>query len=303
MTRRHTSPSAPSLSSTTNSSVTEVEPGHPAADSPRAASPESDGDPTRATIHVTLPIGPICRTLALIAAGVAVLGCIANVAIHHYIPESSVRWRHLLWRVDLDHEPSLCAWFSTCLLLACSATLACLAIASRKQRPFHTASWTALSLLFLGLSLDEAIMIHEMADNTLRELLNTSGPLYFPWVILGFLFAAGVGIAFARFLWTLPRPTLCGMLLSASLFLGGALGMEVASTMGYLHGGFESWGYIASITAEELLEMLGVILFLRTLLVYHARVVGNQRSEPSQERITANLMEGSVDSAAAARAV
>ena len=213
------------------------------------------------------------------ATGIALLGGIVNAVIHHYNPAWNPRWRSLLSRFDLDHEPSLCAWFSTCLLLACAATLACLAIASRQQRRHHTVSWVGLAVLFLVLSLDEAIMIHEMADNTLRELLRTSGPFYFPWVIPGFLFVACVGAIFIRFLWTLPRRTRNRMFVSAALFLGGALGMEMVGTMCFLRAGIESPNYIASMTAEELLEMLGTVLFLHTLLDYYASEFGKQRPE------------------------
>ena len=52
--------------------------------------------------------------------------------------------------------------------------------------------WTRLALVFVYLSLDEALSFHERLNRPVRDLLDTSGALYYAWVIPYALFALGL---------------------------------------------------------------------------------------------------------------
>jgi uncharacterized BrkB/YihY/UPF0761 family membrane protein len=123
-----------------------------------------------------------------------------------------------------------------------------------------------MAVVFLFLSLDEVAQIHEKFGWLLPEQFDDL-PIN-TWIIIGVPIAAAVGIVFMPFLRRLPRRVLLGIVLSAAVFLTGAVVAETMSGMVY----YTSWritfpGFTwARITvAEEWLEMLGVILLIATL--------------------------------------
>ena len=130
--------------------------------------------------------------------------------------------------------------------------------------------WIILSLLMICASVDEAASIHEISVEPIRQLLGASGTgsLYFAWVVPGIAFVAAAGILFARFLIHLPSAIRNQMLLAAGIFLAGAIGVEM---LGAEH--FELWGrqnqtFSLYCAAEESLELLGVLVYIRAVLAY-----------------------------------
>ena len=126
-------------------------------------------------------------------------------------------------------------------------------------------------LLFLFLSADEAASIHESIGQVLSETMTWTETLGFTyaWVVFGVALLGVVGLAYARLLlWLRPRFAL-GFCVAAGVFV---LGSVIAESVG---AAVES-GMLATmplgltwprlIALEELLEMLGVILLIRTLL-------------------------------------
>ena len=179
---------------------------------------------------------------------------------------------------DLNKEGNIPTFFQASTLLLCSALLAIIAFAKKKEDAPYRLHWKALSVIFLFLSLDEASQLHEMTSKPLRSALNASGFLHYTWVILGVVFSLIVLLAYLRFLADLPRKSRNLFLVAGALFIGGALGMEMIS--GYY---FSSYGTqplpISRLcnfrlnltklrTVEELLEMLGIVVFIYALMSY-----------------------------------
>jgi hypothetical protein len=170
----------------------------------------------------------------------------------------------------VDAESNVPTWYSSMALLLAAALLAvigCLKLQAREHYRFH---WLALAGLFLLLSMDEVAMIHEYPIDPLREALNATGALYYTWVIPGLGFVLLVGLALAGFLRSLPAATQRQMLLAAALFVGGAIGVEMLSGIQADRWGEDNLTYALIISIEELLEMLGVALFIEALLAYLA---------------------------------
>ena len=93
--------------------------------------------------------------------------------------------------------------------------------------------------------------------------------LYFAWVIPALALVALVAVASVGFLARLPRATAVGLSLSAACFVLGAVGFEMMSAAeGQRDGfqGFESLRYDVVVAIEELLEMVGVLGAIHTLL-------------------------------------
>ncbi|PHP64547.1 hypothetical protein CSC94_23865 [Zhengella mangrovi] len=135
----------------------------------------------------------------------------------------------------------------------------------------------ALAFIFVCLSIDEAASFHEILAEPLRNMLGTSGILYFAWVIPGAAFALAVAIVFIPFLCSLPLATALRFVASGAIYVGGALGMELVG--GYLadNGLLGSPLYMIVSTIEESMEMVGMALFFSAALDHLVQTQPNWR--------------------------
>ncbi|HEY9857843.1 MAG TPA: hypothetical protein V6D05_19005 [Stenomitos sp.] len=185
---------------------------------------------------------------------------------------------------QLDAEANVPTWFSSLLLMLCSVPLAVIGQAKREERAPHARFWSVLAVLFLYLSLDELAQLHDKLNLHLQSVFHPSGYLAFPWVLPAAIAVTGVAIASVPWLRTLPDWVRARFLLSAVLYVGGALGVETISA-GYasVHG-MESWGYTLLSHLEELLEMSGAAFFLTTLVRYAGAMQVEVRLEVAAEQ-------------------
>jgi hypothetical protein len=172
-----------------------------------------------------------------------------------------------------DAESSVPTWYSSMALLLAALLLAVIAAVKFPDRDRYRYHWLGLALLFVGLSADEVAMFHEYPIDPLREALNAGGALYYTWVIPGFAFVSLLGLALVGFLRHLPAATRQEMILAAALFVGGALGVEMLSGIQADRQGEQNLTYALIISIEELLEMLGVAVFIGALLGHLATCV------------------------------
>lgn len=92
----------------------------------------------------------------------------------------------------------------------------------------------------------------------------------FTWVIPGMVVVAVLAIYFVRFLWRLPPNTRQAFVVAGTLFVGGAIGVEIlGGWYGGLHG-MANLTYSLFATVEESMEIVGVIVFIHALLEYLA---------------------------------
>ncbi|NNF78714.1 MAG: hypothetical protein HKN05_11860 [Rhizobiales bacterium] len=208
------------------------------------------------------------KTLFIVAVVLTIVGAFANIVIYQIADTPQAGIARVMSRFDLGHEPSLPAWFSSMVLLLNSAMLILISRAKSASADPFTMHWLALGLIFLGLSIDEAVMFHEMIDKLISFGVSTNGFLLFPWAVVGLGFALVVFFAYYKFLANLPLRFATLFIASGSLFVGGAVGME------FLAGNIIDQYGVASIfhtivqTIEEGLEMAGSILFFYTLTEY-----------------------------------
>jgi len=170
----------------------------------------------------------------------------------------------------VDNEANVPAWYSSVTLLLCAFLLAVIGMEKRQEGARFAGHWSALAGIFLFLSVDEAAGIHEMAVQPLRSAGIGGGFLYFPWVVLGMAFVLVVGLAYLKFLFALPVKTRVRFLGAATLYIGGAIGMEMLGGRYADAYGTTNFPFTMFVTGEELMEMLGVLLFIRALLDYLA---------------------------------
>lgn len=178
---------------------------------------------------------------------------------------------------DFDGEFNLPSLFSFGLITSNALILFLIAkhsAVSQQERNY----WSLLRYVFLFLAFDELMSIHERVGLILYSkmpnafFLSDSRFWILPMSILLLLFA----VYFFRFFWNLPPQLRLRFLLAGLVYLGGAIGVE---TLGDIYMWYHDkpdfyYGLLSSL--EELMEMVGMILFLHALLQHLQRLSQTQ---------------------------
>lgn len=123
-------------------------------------------------------------------------------------------------------EQNIPTLFSSFILILSSLLLFTISFSHRKLNGSYL-PWFGLALIFLFLSIDEFAMIHERLTLPVRETLNASGIFFYAWVI-----PYGVALllflaVYAKFLISLKRKNLVLFVLSGTIYISGAIGLEL----------------------------------------------------------------------------
>ena len=217
-----------------------------------------------------ISVRKIILSLALVVLLLVVLG--SGVIIIKFGVGKNALPQDVFRLLDLDVEANLPTWYSCMSLALCSGLLLAIHRTKSKQRDPYSLHWLGLALGLALMSIDELASIHEACMWPLQSALGTSGPLFFAWVIPGFMIVLVVGLLYLRFLLALPPRTRNIFILAALVFLSGALGMEMIGSSLYhdlvIAGKEESVPYALETIVEETLEMTGVLIFLYGILDY-----------------------------------
>jgi hypothetical protein len=166
---------------------------------------------------------------------------------------------------NFDVENNFPTWFSGILLLIGAIFALLIALHLRKKKEGYVRHWFGLAFIFLFLGADEVIKLHENLADPMGRLIDVSGPLgFYPWVFGAIPILLLLGWIYWKFILSLPRQPRSLIVLSAVIFVSGAIGFEIA-------GGFFLGNKAARLvlyTIEESLEMNGVILFIYSLSTY-----------------------------------
>lgn len=223
-----------------------------------------DGSSSSIRISHTLP-RTVGRLLVLVIACLAVLGLAGQLS--KYLLGHG-RLFGFVRLFDLNGEANIPAWFSAMGLLTASLLLALIASATRTTAGRYVRHWWGLALVFAYVSLDEAASIHELSGEPLRLALELDGWFRYAWVVPASVLVMIGLVVYFPFLLRLPRKTCYAMLIAAALYLGGAVGLELVEGRHDSLYGIETLTLQFLVLAEEVMEMLGVAVFVCTLLAY-----------------------------------
>lgn len=176
----------------------------------------------------------------------------------HQVTRQTVK---LFW---LDREHNVPSWFSSSLLWTCGVTLLLIAMIKQNKITEYVFHWALLGLVFLVLSMDEAIAMHEWLIEPVRNALGVSGIFHFAWIIPAIILLLIGGIFYIPFLRYLPTNLRVLFILSGAIFLLGAIGMEMIGGAA-MSGEISIDHYQIFMPIEELCEMLGLVLFIHGL--------------------------------------
>jgi hypothetical protein len=202
--------------------------------------------------------------VVLFASAVLFVGLLQDVLLlGGIIPKSSK-----IWLLDVDVEQSVFTWISVLAFFFAAQLLFQLgreAIAWNSGFKWH---WLFLAALFLLLSLDEFSGIHEKISAGLASQFDNTGLFYFAWAAPAGLLALLGLAAFIPFIRSFPPRLAMLLMLSAAIFLFGAVGMEMVGGAMAEAAGVESPTYRLATNLEEAAELSGVLLFIYVLLAY-----------------------------------
>lgn len=235
-----------------------------------STAPGADEDGRGVLLRMKVMVAPLALTGPALALGIVNLAWALSRPPGPRRPPTGIE-RFLA----LDSERNLATWYGSTLLLLVCILLAVICAATRASGGSRVWHWGVLSATFAFLSLDEAVSLHERTMAPLREMLGTSGWLYWAWVIPASVLVLVFGLAYLPFLARLPARSRGLFVLSGLLYVGGALGVEMLT--GQIQdtlGGRSVWFALATIL-EEMLEMAGAILLIYALLDYAGRRWGS----------------------------
>ncbi len=216
---------------------------------------------------------PTCNLSAKRVTGF-LLSIIALLVFFNLVERAIVYWLNATQGTQLishyfnfDQEANFPSLYSALALGFCSYLLIIIFNIRKAKKTRDVKHWKALSLIFLFLALDEACSIHELLIPVLRGAINARGILYFTWVVPAFFLLIVFLAVFRKFIFNLPTKTRTIFILAGSVYVVGALGMELVG--GYIADtiGYNTFYGLAS-TIEELLEMFGIVIFVNGLLSY-----------------------------------
>ena len=197
----------------------------------------------------------------LITGSVIVL---TNLGVSFFMPVVPLTF---LNSIDLNEEYNLASYFSGALLCLAAAFCCVRGWISRKiSTPIRFwPYWLLLMLVFNYLAFDEVFLIHEMLEQH-WDWSGYSSYLTNAWVIPALLLVSLFLLIMLRFLYWLPDTERQNLILSGSLFIAGAVGVEVvAGHYWYTFGNVRDMTYQLLNTLEEGLEISAVLYFCHIL--------------------------------------
>jgi hypothetical protein len=174
---------------------------------------------------------------------------------------------------DVNRESNVPTWYSSVALASAAAVLALIAFFKRSERDPFAGRWLLLAVIFLFLSCDETALLHERSTAFVVLFVKNKFLSYVAWVVPAGILLVVFGVGYIKFLLHLSPRFRTLFVVAGAVYVMGAFGMELVTGAigrlvlnGKVHFLFEA--------SEEIMEMTGVILFLRALLLYVKEHVG-----------------------------
>ncbi|MBR8826931.1 MAG: hypothetical protein DSM107014_03335 [Gomphosphaeria aponina SAG 52.96 = DSM 107014] len=233
-----------------------------------------------------LAISPlnIAKRLTL---GVVVLTILSVIfATGNYVFGYNPEWTKML---NLDREMNFPTWYSALMLGFASFLLRAIALGKALEHNRFYPQWKLLAKIFVFLAIDEVLSIHEiLIIPDLRKALNLPGIFYSVWVIPGIIVVVIFLKKYWKFTQHLPKRSRFHFMLAAMLYIGGALGMEMVGGL-YAHlQGKQNIVYALIANLEEVMEMMGIIVFIYGLLYYMGKWQDNFQLEVKVTGVNSN---------------
>jgi hypothetical protein len=171
---------------------------------------------------------------------------------------------------NLDGEYNIPAFYSAFAIWICAALLWYIFHYEKPMGNKQAIYWKALSCIFVFLGFDELSGIHENFGR-LAPLIWQYVPelkISRKWVIPFSPFLLAFAIYFIRFYLRLSRKTKIQFSVAAIVYLSGAIGIEILGAWYSNTRNLPDLYRALFSVIEEGMEMVGIVIFIRALLVY-----------------------------------
>lgn len=176
--------------------------------------------------------------------------------------------RYLVNLFSLDKEFNFPTWYQAISELICVLLTAVIYMAAKENNDKFKFHWLGLSFVFILIATDEMLVLHEQVISPLRKFLGTGGFLYMAWIIPAIILGVIFIVAYYKFLLALPSETKKRFIIAGLIFGFGAVGMEAVGGRIATLIGQDNITYSLITHIEEILEMTGILLFIRSLLLH-----------------------------------
>lgn len=215
------------------------------------------------------------RKIALFLAALAIFFALQSLIADYLVEEvlDDTAYPYAVFAIDLfsaNAEQTFPTWYSSLLLLGAALLLLLISRFKARIAAPERWLWRGLALIFLYLSLDEILSIHEIAAEWIQTDFTFTGFFAFGWQLAALPFLLLFAIVYFRFWLRLPARTRYLFLIAGCVYVGGAFVIEGISAAYWDSTGGISYPYLMIATLEEFCEMLGVIIMIYALLNYIA---------------------------------
>jgi hypothetical protein len=167
---------------------------------------------------------------------------------------------------DVDEEKSFYTWMSVGALVLCSV-LAFQQAGRVGRDGSRYWQWITVGGVFVYLSADEQLSLHERLGDIGARLVDAHGIFAFAWVVPAMGLVALVGVLLIGLVMSLPPLQRNLSFLSAAVFLGGAVGLEMVGGWIVDQPVFMPIAYRVEVNVEEFMEVAGVLIFMWVLVL------------------------------------
>jgi hypothetical protein len=214
------------------------------------------------TFHIS------AKKVARFLISIVIVLTIASFAASFAHNVLGITLRGLVSRLDVGVDSSLPTWYSSITLLICALLLLLIGFIARKTRQPYVIHWFTLSALFTYISVDEVATLRETFFRALKPIIHTDGVFQYRWTLFAIPFVIFFSLSYLKFLTHLPKQIRRLFILSGIVFIFGALGMEMMASLTDSLYGTQNMLYVAITVVEEFCEMVGIVIFIYTLLSY-----------------------------------
>jgi len=232
---------------------------------------------------LTLTPKRLLITFSAMAGSLIAMHCLVQIV---RFSTGNERVYGLVYAFSLGADGNIPTYYSSLALLFCSLLLLFIAVVRHDAQKIRPGYWFGLAAIFLFLSIDEMLMVHEKLIEPMKALLNVSGIFNYAWVIpYGFGLLAFSAIYF-RFLFRLPARTAIFFAIAGTIFVSGAIGLEMIGGWSKELHGTASITYVLIQSVEEIFEIVGIIIFIFALSDYIAEHVKDTSLTISSSPVT-----------------
>jgi hypothetical protein len=217
-------------------------------------------------LSITIPSARVIGWTLTLCIGFLHLINATRILVHWKFGHGSMKGLFPLF--DVDREANIPALYSVLTLFIAAGLAAVVAARERRDGRRFWKHWLGIALAFCWIAIDEGSHIHELTI-PLGLKVARHGIFYFAWVIPACAIIGLLTVIYFKMIFSLPSWLRNLAILSAGVFLSGALGMEmIAGPIYEVSGPIFRYQFICAI--EEFLEMSGVAIWIYALRRYLA---------------------------------